>query len=27
LDKLTDTAVVLTYLPLKQVSTLRLDKH
>ena len=27
LDKLTDTAVVLTYLPLKHVSTLRLDHH
>ena len=27
LDKLTDTAVVLTYLPLKHVSTLRLDTH
>ena len=27
LDKLTDTAVVLTYMPLKHVSTLRLDKH
>ena len=24
---LTDTAVVLTYLPLKHVSTLRLDHH
>jgi len=27
LDKLTDTAVVLTYMPLKHVSTLRLDRH
>lgn len=27
LDKLTDTAVVLTYMPLKHVSTLRLDTH
>lgn len=27
LDKLTDTAVVLTYMPLKHVSTLHLDKH
>lgn len=27
LDTLTDTAVVLTYLPLRQVSTLRLDPH
>ncbi|ROM59049.1 hypothetical protein [Pseudomonas rhodesiae] len=27
LDKLTDSAVVLTYMPLKHVSTLRLDKH
>ncbi|PRA32412.1 hypothetical protein [Pseudomonas poae] len=27
LDSLTDTAVVLTYMPLKHVSTLRLDKH
>ena len=27
LDKLTDTAVVLTYMPLKHVSTLRLDAH
>lgn len=26
LDKLTDTAVVLTYMPLKHASTLRLDK-
>ncbi|MBA2922094.1 hypothetical protein G9Q84_04165 [Pseudomonas sp. P7] len=27
LDKLTDTTVVLTYMPLKHVSTLRLDTH
>lgn len=27
LDKLTDSAVVLTYMPLKHVSTLRLDAH
>ncbi|MDR6577992.1 MULTISPECIES: hypothetical protein [Pseudomonas] len=27
LDKLTDTAVVLTFMPLKHASTLRLDKH
>ncbi|OYU08350.1 MAG: hypothetical protein CFE47_07165 [Pseudomonas sp. PGPPP1] len=27
LDKLTDTAVVLTYMPLKHASTLRLDTH
>ena len=27
LDTLTDTSVVLTYMPLKHVSTLRLDKH
>lgn len=27
LDKLTDSAVVLTYMPLKHVSTLRLDTH
>jgi hypothetical protein len=27
LDKLTDTAVVLTYVPLRHVSTLRLDTH
>jgi hypothetical protein len=27
LDKLTDTLVVLTYMPLKHVSTLRLDTH
>ena len=27
LDKLTDTAVVLTYMPLKHASTLRLDKR
>lgn len=27
LDKLTDTSVVLTYLPMKHVSTLRLDAH
>lgn len=27
LDKLTDAAVVLTYMPLKHVSTLRLDTH
>lgn len=27
LDKLTDTTVVLTYVPLKHVSTLRLDTH
>ena len=27
LDKLTDTAVVLTYMPLKHASTLRLDNH
>ncbi|MDR9874446.1 hypothetical protein RJC98_04615 [Pseudomonas allii] len=27
LDRLTDTTVVLTYMPLKQASTLRLDKH
>ena len=27
LDKLTDSVVVLTYMPLKHASTLRLDNH